>query len=258
MGCDYDYPEYDSAATIWVPPRFFIWGSGELARTMYYYLSKERGYTVKQGDKQRAISGVNVWPSNHLGLVMDIEHFKRPDWLPLGVNSFILDEHMKTIASLNKTGFFLPIGYGENNKLRETKFKEVSELGFDVLTFLHEKAYIANDVPIGDGSIVLEHCNVQTGAKVGSGCYFWSSFHLGHNSICEDFVFASSNSTVSGNCKVGHNSFIGVGCHIRDGIEIAPYTTLGMGAIITKPTKEYGVYLAGVNNFYKDSRYTDE
>jgi carbonic anhydrase/acetyltransferase-like protein (isoleucine patch superfamily) len=70
----------------------------------------------------------------------------------------------------------------------------------------------------------------------------WSGNHIGHDSTIEDHVFIASHAVVSGNCRIGESSFVGVNATFRDGITVAPRCVIGAGALIMKDTVEGGVY----------------
>ena len=58
---------------------------------------------------------------------------------------------------------------------------------------------------------------------------------------------------ISGHCCIGNNSFLGVNSTIRDGVKIAPFTTLGAGCLIVKDTEKNQTYIGHkAVNYKKD------
>lgn len=230
-----------------------IWGNGELARCMYYYLDNDYYKVYSGGVFQGGTCSdfKSTWFRETYGglVVSDESYVKLQPWSSVKANW--LFESMKH-GKFENTGMFLPIGYKNCNKLREDVFHESKMLGISPLTFIHSRAYIASDVEVGEGSLLFENVGVQTGAKLGRATILWGGIgtHVGHSSIVEDFCFISTGSVVSGGCKIGHNSFLGINTSIKDGVEIAHSNIIGAGAVITKNTKPFEVYLAGVNNLY--------
>ena len=56
---------------------------------------------------------------------------------------------------------------------------------------------------------------------------------------------------VSGHCRVGAYSFIGVNATLRNGITVAPESVVGAGALIMKDTVAKGVYVPARTELFK-------
>lgn len=262
---------------------FLIFGNGEISRCMYSYL-KNDSYRIFQDQTHiklltksdiSPLGSVQLMNGTHTvlgyscynegaipqtienrwfmdrfkGLLVDKQYLKVEEWDHIK-SQWSCERILAPERPLDGLGVFLPIGYKQCNSLRQEKFHVCKEGGLSPLTFIHNQSYISKDAYVGEGSIILEHVNVQTGVKLGKSCILWSSAHIGHGSEVEDFCFISTHSTVSGGCKIGHNTFIGVNVAMNENIEIGHSNILAPGSIITKSTKPYEVYLAGVNNKY--------
>jgi sugar O-acyltransferase (sialic acid O-acetyltransferase NeuD family) len=136
----------------------------------------------------------------------------------------------------------IAIGYNTQNTVREKFYHEAKKKGYKLLTYISSKCtnYAAE---IGDNCFIFEDNTIQPFVKIGSNCILWSGNHIGHHSVVEDNVFISSHVVVSGHCRIGHHSFLGVNSTLRDGIKIAPFTTLGAGCLIVKDTEEGKTYI---------------
>ena len=84
----------------------------------------------------------------------------------------------------------------------------------------------------------------------------WSGNHIGHDVKIEDHCFITSQAVISGFTTIGHHSFLGVNCTLRDDIKIGPYSLIGAGASIMHSTNEADVYLAP-KPFKMDKKSTD-
>jgi len=136
----------------------------------------------------------------------------------------------------------IAIGYNTQNTIREKFYHEAKLKGYKLLTYISSKCtnYAAS---IGDNCFIFEDNTIQPFVKIGNNCILWSGNHIGHHSIIEDNVFISSHVVISGHCKISHHSFLGVNSTLRDGIKIAPFTTLGAGCLIVKDTEEGKTYI---------------
>jgi sugar O-acyltransferase (sialic acid O-acetyltransferase NeuD family) len=136
----------------------------------------------------------------------------------------------------------IAIGYNTQNTVREKFYHEAKNKGYKLLTYISSKCtnYASS---IGDNCFVFEDNTLQPFVKIGNNCILWSGNHIGHHSVINDNVFISSHVVISGHCVIGHHSFLGVNSTLRDGIKIAPYTTLGAGCLIVKDTNEGKTYI---------------
>jgi sugar O-acyltransferase (sialic acid O-acetyltransferase NeuD family) len=136
----------------------------------------------------------------------------------------------------------IAIGYNSQNKTRERFYQEAKAKGYTLLTYISSRCtnYAKS---IGDNCFIFEDNTIQPFVEIGNNCILWSGNHIGHHSVIESDVFISSHVVISGHCRIGHHSFLGVNSTLRDGIKIAPCTTLGAGCLIVKDTEEGQTYI---------------
>jgi sugar O-acyltransferase (sialic acid O-acetyltransferase NeuD family) len=139
--------------------------------------------------------------------------------------------------------FFVAIGYTNMNRLRAAKYGEAKAKGYRLATYLSSRCtWLTEDDP-GDNCLILEDNTIQPGVRIGNNVTLWSGNHIGHDSTIDDHVFIASHAVVSGFCRIGSYSFLGVNCTLRDDISIAEGTLIGAGAAIMGDTDLNGVYL---------------
>ncbi|MBI3511398.1 MAG: acetyltransferase [Bacteroidetes bacterium] len=143
----------------------------------------------------------------------------------------------------------IAIGYNTQNKTRERFYHEAKAKGYKLLTYISSKCtnYARS---IGDNCFIFEDNTIQPFVEIGNNCILWSGNHIGHHSVVEENVFISSHVVISGHCRIGHHSFLGVNSTLRDGIKIAPFTTLGAGCLIVKDTEEGQTYIGTKASLY--------
>ena len=80
--------------------------------------------------------------------------------------------------------------------------------------FLHESAYVDDNVIIGKGTKIWHFCHVQSGARIGENCI------LGQNvNIANDVVIGS-------NCKIQNNVAVYTGTMLEDDVFLGPSCVL--------------------------------
>jgi carbonic anhydrase/acetyltransferase-like protein (isoleucine patch superfamily) len=78
---------------------------------------------------------------------------------------------------------------------------------------------------------------------VGDNVVLWSGNHIGHRTCIEDHCFISSHVVVSGYCRVGRSSFMGVNSCVADFVKIGEDCVIGAGAVVVKDTEPAKVYV---------------
>jgi UDP-3-O-[3-hydroxymyristoyl] glucosamine N-acyltransferase len=154
------------------------------------------------------------------------------------VQGIILDEGFEPIAALsewpitrtNEIGvlvdregdayFHAAITYAGINRLRKDKIAELTNLGMKPASYISPHAYVDDTVALGDHNFIFEDNTVQPFVTLGSGVVLWSGNHIGHHSIVEDDVFISSHVVVSGHCRIGERSFLGVNATLANNVSV--------------------------------------
>lgn len=127
--------------------------------------------------------------------------------------------------------FFAPLS---DNELREKKYLEIKNKGYEFISFVSPKC--VNYGNIGDNCFILENNTIQYGVTIGNNNIIWSGNHIGHHSTIKDCCFVSSHVVICGNCKIEKYSWIGVNSSIKEWITIGEKTILGMGSNVLKDT----------------------
>jgi sugar O-acyltransferase (sialic acid O-acetyltransferase NeuD family) len=139
--------------------------------------------------------------------------------------------------------FFVAIGYTSMNRLRAQKYHEAKGKGYRLASYVSSRCtWLAQDDP-GDNCLILEDNTIQPGVRIGNNVTLWSGNHVGHDSTIADHVFIASHAVISGFCRIGSYSFLGVNCTLRDDLTIAEGSLIGAGAAIMGDTEPDGVYL---------------
>lgn len=133
--------------------------------------------------------------------------------------------------------FFVPI---YDNILREKKYIQVKEKGYEVISYLSSKC-ICHGI-FGENCFIMENNTIQPFVKIGNNVIIWSGNHIGHHSEIDNNVFISSHVVISGNCKIKSYSWLGVNSCIRDNIVISEGSFICMGSNVINDTKPWNKY----------------
>ena len=143
-------------------------------------------------------------------------------------------------------------------------------------TFIHPTACVDESARIAEGCKIWHFCNVQKNASLGEGCVLGQNVNIGpgvevgknckiqnnvsiyEGVLLEEDVFCGPSmvftnvlnprSHVSRRGEflptiVRRGATLGANCTIVCGLEIAPFTLVGAGAVVTRSTEAYGLYV---------------
>jgi sugar O-acyltransferase (sialic acid O-acetyltransferase NeuD family) len=106
---------------------------------------------------------------------------------------------------------------------------------------IHPRASIAQDVSMGEGTVVMTGAAINPSAAVGRGCIVNTNSSLDHDSSLEDFASIAPGATLGGNCHIGAHTAIGIGAVLLQGIHIGEHAVIGAHSLVTKPIGSFVV-----------------
>lgn len=118
---------------------------------------------------------------------------------------FFFDDVTQPYNAKFKRNRKLVIGIG-NNELRK-KVSETISHAFGIV--IHPSAQIANNVEIGEGTVVLANAVIQTGAVIDKHCIINANVVIDHGVIIGDFVSIYPGAYIGGNATVTELKTVG-------------------------------------------------
>lgn len=134
------------------------------------------------------------------------------------------------------------IGIG-NAQIREKIQNKIEFAQFSLPVLVHPDAVIAEEVSIGNGTVVMAGTVIGPGTVIGRGCIINTSASVDHDCSIADFVHISVGCHVAGTVKVGERTWIGAGAIVSNNIEICEECIVGAGAVIVRSIKSSGTYV---------------
>ena len=156
--------------------------------------------------------------------------------------------------------------------------QQTTDLGISSNVFVHESAYVDEDVVIGEGTKVWHFCHIQSGAVIGRNCSFGQNVNIGNNVKIGEGVKVQNNVSIYEGVELEDNVFcgpscvftnvtmpraqypvhgiykktlvkegasLGANCTIVCGHTIGRYAMIAAGAVVTKDVKDHAL-MAGV------------
>lgn len=201
--------------------KLLIFGTGTIAEIAAYYFLHDSPYDLVgfvNGDEQESKAN---------------EFLDKPVW-----------DWKDAISRFpeGQINFFIAIGYQKTNSVRENRFEQVKQAGYRCVSYISSRATVLTE-EIGENCFILENNVLQPCTKIEDNVTMWSGNHLGHHSTVEENVFIASHAVISGKCKIGANSFLGVNCCLHDGVTIGEKSVVGAGAIVTESCEPRSVFV---------------
>ena len=200
--------------------KLIIIGTGETALLAYEYFTKDSVFEVKAF-------------SVH-------SNFKKAEDL-LGLPIIEL-ETLEDQFPPQRYSLFVALSSTHLNRDRAGLFLDLKDKGYSFASYVSSKAFVWDNVEIGENCFILENNVLQPFTKVGDNVTLWSGNHIGHRTKISDHVFITSHCVISGFCEIGEYSFLGVNCTLSDEVHIAADNFISMGAVVSKSTEEDGLY----------------
>jgi sugar O-acyltransferase (sialic acid O-acetyltransferase NeuD family) len=199
-----------------------VFGDGQVAELGHYYLANDSPHEV-------------------VAFTVDGDKLKGSTFRGLPLVAF---EDVPNLYPPDEFAMFVAIGYPRVNKIREQKYLQAKEMGFELISYVSSTTVVSPTTEIGDNCFILEGNIIQPFSQIGNDVIMWAGCHVGHHAVIKDHCFISSHTVISGNVIVEENCFFGVNATIRNAITIAREGVIGAGCVIMKDTTERGVYVA--------------
>lgn len=145
------------------------------------------------------------------------------------------DSRLQELYNKDVQYAFVAIG---NNKVRARIIKRCKEIGYTVPVLKSTYSIIANDVSIGEGTVVMPGAIINTGTIIGDGCIINTRASIDHDNRIDNYVHIAPGVTISGSSYVGVCSFLGTGSSVIDKVRIGSNVMVGAGAVVVRDIEE--------------------
>ena len=199
--------------------KIVIFGTGELAQRIFYYLKNVEDEVVAFSANKSNINSEKL-----LGLPV----------IPF--------ENIEEKYSPEEFSMFIALAYSDMNKKRAKFFDEAKSKGYELYSYVHPSTKIWDEFEMGENCFILAENIIQPFVKIGDNVLIGSNNLISHNTVIENNCFLTSNITLGGHITVGANSFIGLSATINQRVKIGKECIIGAGTLITKNVNDKEVY----------------
>jgi sugar O-acyltransferase (sialic acid O-acetyltransferase NeuD family) len=156
------------------------------------------------------------------------------DFLDFEIKNYPLLGRERDLLDLSKSckNFLITIGQIKSPGPRIRLFTYLKRLGVTLPTVVSPLAYVSKQSMIREGTIIMHHAFVNTGASVGSNCIINTKALIEHEAVIEDHCHISTGAIVNGAAKVQRCSFIGSNAVLREHIVVGEESIVGAGVAV--------------------------
>jgi sugar O-acyltransferase (sialic acid O-acetyltransferase NeuD family) len=191
---------------------FILWGGAGQAKVLAELLRRRPLKLVAVIDQSIEIS-----PFDGIELLRNATDFD--DWLVRRAN--------RPPAALVAIG-------GSKGAERRRLQRLLSSRGCEILTAIHDAAYVADDAKVGAGSQILAGSVVGAGALIGEAVIVNTGATVDHDCRIDDGVHLAPGVTLAGEIIVEADAFVGAGATVLPRVRIGKGAIVGAGAVVTR------------------------
>lgn len=112
---------------------------------------------------------------------------------------------------------------------------------FKFISLVDPSAQLGSDVVVQEGTVIMPHCVVNTGSRIGQHVILNTSSSIDHDCKIEDFASLAPGAILGGNVSLGNFTAVSLGAHIIHGKKIGQHSVIGAGAVVLKNVSDFTV-----------------
>lgn len=149
-------------------------------------------------------------------------------------------EEIEKLYPPDEYDVFVAVTYVQLNRARRNLYRQCKDKGYHCASYISSNAFVWHNVAVGENVFIFENNTIQYNAIIGNNVILWSGNHIGHRSVIEDDCWVTSHDVISGFCRIGRGSFIGVNATLGDNVILGEDSVFGAGAVTVKSLPDKG------------------
>jgi sugar O-acyltransferase (sialic acid O-acetyltransferase NeuD family) len=137
------------------------------------------------------------------------------------------------LSSIDFPSKLVHISIGDNVARRDL-YKQLKELGLELVSLIHPTARVSQAAEIGEGCFVGPRAIINNGVKVGAVSIINSGAIIEHDNNIGFAVHVAPGTSTAGRVKIDDFAFIGVGSTVLPDIHIGAGAMVGAGSTVVK------------------------
>ena len=142
------------------------------------------------------------------------------------------DDQLKALFESGVQTAVFGMGYMGKSLLRDKLYEWVKRIGFELPIVVDPSAVIAQDVSIGEGTIIGKRAVVNADSHIGRMCIINTGSIVEHENNVADFSHIAVGAVLCGNVSVGDHCLIGANSTVLQGIRVGSSSIVGAGSVV--------------------------
>jgi acetyltransferase EpsM len=123
------------------------------------------------------------------------------------------------------------MGFGDN-AARARLFDRLKQAGERLISIIHPRATVAEDVVVDAGTVVMAGVVINTGSFIGPNVIVNTGATIDHHARIEAHVHIAPGVHLGGNVTVEEGAFLGIGSSVIPNRIIGAWSVVGAGAAV--------------------------
>jgi sugar O-acyltransferase (sialic acid O-acetyltransferase NeuD family) len=123
-----------------------------------------------------------------------------------------------------------------------------------LITFVHPTAYVAPNVELSPGCIIMPNVSITSSTKLSKCCIVRPGATIGHNNRIGAHSSIIAGARVGSFITIGEGVYIGLGAIVKEFVKIGNYSTVGIGSVVVKDIGESEVWFGNPAKFLRYSK----
>jgi acetyltransferase EpsM len=121
-------------------------------------------------------------------------------------------------------------------------------------TFIHPLSYVAPNVYLGPGTVVMPNVSISSATSFAKGCLIMVGATIGHDDKIGKYCHFAAQACVGAYMNIGDGVHIGLNATTRENLTISKNSTLGMGSVLTKDIGENEIWVGNPARFLRKAQ----
>lgn len=138
--------------------------------------------------------------------------------------------------------YFINTVYKIDGQIERTKLFEFLQIPVNRLAvFVHPSAYIAHNVKLSPGCVIMPGVTVSSNTRFGLCCRVMAGAFIGHDTVIGNHSFFAANSCIGSHIIIDDWVYFGFNCTAKNRLNFGKYSVVGLGSVVTKDVQEFSI-----------------